>query len=304
MEGNGVVLVREEIEEMLVEGEEEAVVVTHVAHGEVWVTLTRQMEKVDMVMNQLDKLGGILKTMNDVTIGRLAAAKFSEDGQVYRCVVEDVLVREKKGVVRYVDFGNKEKLGLGELFDLPEELLRVPSLAVCVKVEGVDRHKLEELVYEENVSVVVKNKLGTFFVAGKKITDIHLVATFPPPLVLPLHCHVEGEVVHVSPGGLIWFTPAYLSSSLDKMMDRLSVLSPTPVTRVLVDMACTARFSEDGELYRAKVKEVFMDKVKVIFVDFGNEETKNVEEISEIPEDFLDFPPTARVGTDHCSRPA
>ena len=57
VEGNGVVLVREEIEEMLVEGEEEAVVVTHVAHGEVWVTLTRQMEKVDMVMNQLDKLG-------------------------------------------------------------------------------------------------------------------------------------------------------------------------------------------------------------------------------------------------------
>ena len=159
VEGNGVVLVREEIEEMLVEGEEEAVVVTHVAHGEVWVTLTRQMEKVDMVMNQLDKLGGILKTMNDVTIGRLAAAKFSEDGQVYRCVVEDVLVREKKGVVRYVDFGNKEKLGLGELFELPEDLLRVPSLAVCVKVEGVDRHKLEELVYEENVSVVVETPL-------------------------------------------------------------------------------------------------------------------------------------------------
>ena len=62
------------------------------------------------------------------------------------------------------------------------------------------------------------------------MTDSPLVPTLPNPLVLPLHCHVEGEVVHVSPGGLIWFTSATLSLSLNKLMDRLAmaILSPTP----------------------------------------------------------------------------
>ena len=293
VEGNGMVLVREEAEEVLIEGEDEPVVVTHVDHGEVWVTLTRQVQEVDSVMNKLGELGGTLKMMKDVTVGRLAAGKFSEDGQMYRCVVEDIIMREKKVVVRYVDFGNKEMLSIEEVFELPADLLRVPSLVVRVQVEGVDRNMLEELIVKENVSVVVENKLGTFFIDGKKVTDTRFVPTLPPPLVLPLHCHVEGEVVHVSPGGLIWFTPATLSNSVDNMMDRLAVLSPTPVTRVLVDMACTARYSVDGELYRAKVKEVINEKVRVFFVDFGNEETKNVEEILELPGNCLDLLPAA-----------
>ena len=41
------------------------------------------------------------------------------------------------------------------------------------------------------------------------------------------------------------------------------------------------------------MKEVIKDKVKVFFIDFGNEETKNAEEVLVIPEDLLDFPPAA-----------
>ena len=37
--------------------------VTHADHVEVWATLTRKMERVDMVLNQLGEVGGILKTM-------------------------------------------------------------------------------------------------------------------------------------------------------------------------------------------------------------------------------------------------
>ena len=94
------------------------------------------------------------------------------------------------------------------------------------------------------------------------MTDSPLVPTLPNPLVLPLHCHVEGEVVHVSPGGLIWFTSATLSLSLNKLMDRLAmaILSPNPMTRAIGDMACTpSRYSVDGELCWAKVEEVIKD---------------------------------------------
>lgn len=100
------------------------------------VTLTRQVELVDRVMSQLEELASTLSRIDgDVTVWQLSVGKFSEDGQMNQCEVEDVLVRKKNVVVRYVDFGNKEKLDIGELLELPADLLKVPSLAVCVKVE-------------------------------------------------------------------------------------------------------------------------------------------------------------------------
>ena len=50
-------------------------------------------------------------------------------------------------------------------------------------------------------------------------------------------------------------------------MDRLAIISPTPMTRVIVDMACTPRYSVDEELCRAKVEEVIKDIKKKITED-------------------------------------
>ena len=43
-------------------------------------------------------------------------------------------------------------------------------------------------------------------------------------------------------------------------------------------------------LYQGKCEGGDQDNVKVFFVDCENAEAKNIEEILEIPEDFLDLP--------------
>jgi len=117
--------------------------------------------------------------------------------------------------------------------------------------------------------------------------------SLPPALVLPLHHHVEGEVVHVSQDGKIWFTPASLLPAVEELMDKLAKTPVVPVSKAMVGQACTTMYSVDKELYRAKVTGISGKEVQVLYVDYGNEETKTLEEIMEIPEEFLGMVPAA-----------
>ena len=117
--------------------------------------------------------------------------------------------------------------------------------------------------------------------------------SLPVALVLPLNHHVEGEVVHVGHDGRLWFTPTSLLQAVDDLMNKLALISLIPVSQVKVGQVCITMYSIDKELYRAEVTEVFGNQVKVLFIDYGNKEIKTMDEIMEIPEDFLELVPAA-----------
>jgi len=117
--------------------------------------------------------------------------------------------------------------------------------------------------------------------------------SLPQALVLPVNHHVEGEVVHVGQDGNIWFTPASLLPAVDDLMNRLAKTPVVPVSKVKVGLVCTTTYSMDKELYRAKVTGVSGKEVQVFYVDYGNEETKTIEEIMEMPDEFLGLVPAA-----------
>ena len=156
---------------------------------------------------------------------------------------------EGRVVVTYLDFGNEEMLNISELFELPADLLMVPALAVCVKVKGVEKDKLEALLDEENISVVVEHGTGTFVKKGCNVsaaTYLKQTTALPTPIVLPLNRHIEGEVSYVCSTGVVWFTPSTLAPLRDRLMDQLALHSPSPLPRLQVDQVCTTRFSLDG----------------------------------------------------------
>ena len=96
----------------------------------VWLSLDIPREKL------MDKLETAkLKKMDKVDTGSMAATVFSEDGALYRVSVLGVDGEEAE--VRYCDYGNMEKKGLGELFKLSDDLAEQEQLAVKVRVEGV-----------------------------------------------------------------------------------------------------------------------------------------------------------------------
>ncbi|KNC21229.1 Maternal protein tudor [Lucilia cuprina] len=57
----------------------------------------------------------------------------------------------------------------------------------------------------------------------------------------------------------------------------------------LLGTACIARYSEDGQLYRALITGVQPTACKVAYIDYGNAELVHFRDLYEIPDEFLKF---------------
>ena len=148
----------------------------------VWICLD---EPCNHLMDQLESAQGSLVRLHssEVAVGLLAAAIFSEDGALYRAEVLKILPCEEEVEVRYVDYGNTEKVRRDSLFKLPSNLEAAAKLAVAVELEGVDarvvgnseknRAKIAKKLGKEGLMVELKEVGGTlvatFFTEGKKI---------------------------------------------------------------------------------------------------------------------------------------
>ena len=90
-------------------------------------------------------------------------------------------------------------------------------------------------------------------------------------------------ITHVESANNVWVVAQDQQAELDLVMEELATLRPTlgPVTDVKVENTVGAVFSEDGELYRGKVID---NSSTVLFIDFGNTEVKQAEEMLKLPE--------------------
>jgi len=62
------------------------------------------------------------------------------------------------------------------------------------------------------------------------------------------------------------------------------------VTPPFIGMAVAACFSQDKKWYRAEIFElVDQDQVNVIFVDYGNKEKINVNDLKQLLVDFMKY---------------
>ena len=150
--------------------------------SKVWVTRKELEPKVKKLMAALEGMENELDYVSNVTIGCVYGARFSEDGLMYRAVVEDV--EESKVWVRYMDYGNRELIDVREMVNLPEKMARLPAAAVMVEIE--DNRKVEdsqsnrdrvEMELEGDVDMeFVNNRLTRILVAGK-IVNFHFENT-------------------------------------------------------------------------------------------------------------------------------
>lgn len=78
-------------------------------------------------------------------------------------------------------------------------------------------------------------------------------------------------------------------NDLDKMMEDMRKLKSlqTIKEKLIVGMACMARYPLDSELYRAVIEKISTKSCNVFFVDYGNSESVKFSEIYQIPSQFL-----------------
>ena len=109
----------------------------------------------------------------------------------------------------------------------------------------------------------------------------------------------EINITEVTKLGHFW---AQISNSdseriLERIKERLNLAGPTlkPIIAEEIyigQLIATLHFdaSFKCEFHRAKICEINPDSVKVLFIDYGNVEEKDVELLFEIPQDLMDIP--------------
>jgi len=103
--------------------------------NEIYVQRLEDADKVEEVGNVLKSK--CAKSLGSVPrAGELVACKWSEDGEIYRAEVLEVL-NENEIKVHFVDYGNAEKEVMNNVMKLPIEAASFPFLASLLTLEGV-----------------------------------------------------------------------------------------------------------------------------------------------------------------------
>jgi len=183
------------------------------------------------------------------------------------------------------------------------------------KMSGSDRVDLENNDEEDVVieSEIVKKEVQVELVANAtevasvEVHDVSvpLIAVVPAPIVelatiLPKLIRlvpstpfekgfeVQVFVVHVESVKKVWVSRECDEVRVSLLMDKLARMSEElkPAQRMKKGAVYGTRFSEDGEMYRAVLRDVAGEgRINVQFIDFGNMEVKEEMDLLDIPED-------------------
>merc|ERR1719495_1726472 len=90
--------------------------------GAVWIIEKGMLELLERMMAELQVKTRSYKPFKKIEKGRLACAKYSQDGDYYRVRIVAVNNNDKVDV-HYLDFGNSETVQAGHLLELPKEFV-------------------------------------------------------------------------------------------------------------------------------------------------------------------------------------
>ncbi|XP_076177543.1 protein tudor isoform X2 [Ptiloglossa arizonensis] len=234
--------------------------------------------------------------------GSVCLGRYTQDKVLCRAVVMSVM--ENKCKLYYVDFGHTEVLPYTDIFQLPPHFINPKVLSIRFTLSGVHELNVTDEM-KEYFKQIVSGKLlvlhvrppegpplvqyGDLYDDGKNIKNI-LRQAFPTPVTVTpmtssfgyeesrkLSKGVE-EIVHIS---FVESCRKFFvqldsgSKSLVSIMECLAEFCKTAPTLSLaqlkIGLPCAALY--DNQWYRAQILGINADNVKVLYVDYGNEET-------------------------------
>ncbi|XP_070160956.1 protein tudor isoform X1 [Polyergus mexicanus] len=247
-----------------------------------------------------------------VCLGRYR--EVGEDGVLCRAVVMSVM--EHKCKLYYVDFGHTEVLSYTDIFQLPPEYINPKVLSIRFTLSGLKELNItqemkayfKELVHRKLLILHVRPpegppliQYGDLYDNGMNIKDM-LKKAFPTPAptisitysypqLQRLSKDVQ-EIVHVSYVDSCKKFFVQLNkgiNSLESIMAGLAqyakMASVLNVTQLKAGSPCAALY--DSQWYRAQILSVTGEQVKVVYVDYGNEEILPTVSLRTIHNDLV-----------------
>ncbi|XP_043669520.1 maternal protein tudor isoform X2 [Vespula pensylvanica] len=245
--------------------------------------------------------------------GSVCLGRYTIDKVLCRAVV--MAVMENKCKLYYVDFGHSEVLPYTDIFQLPPQYINPRVLSIRFTLSGVKELNVTPEMTEYFKKIVSGRSLvlhvrppegppliqyGDLYDNEKNIKDILRQAFTVPVTVSNMVVYQEPQqlskgaerTVHVS------FVESYMKffiqldnsdKSLESIMIYLADYVKTAPTlhpnQVSVGTPCAALY--ESQWYRAKILNVDGDKIRILYVDYGNEVTVTAESLRVIHNDLV-----------------
>ncbi|KAG5320463.1 TUD protein, partial [Pseudoatta argentina] len=237
-------------------------------------------------------------------------------GERVLCRAVVMSVMEHKCKLYYIDFGHTEVLPYTDIFQLPPEYINPKVLSIRFTLSGLKeliitqemKEYFKELVYRRLLILHVRPpegppliQYGDLYDNGVNVKDL-LKKAFPEPAaIVPITYSYPQlrrltkdfqEVVYVSYVESCKKFFVQLDSgvkSLESIMAGLAQYAKTASTLNIAQLKagqpCAALY--DSQWYRAQILGIVGDKVKVVYVDYGNEEVVSVISLRVIHDDLV-----------------
>ena len=302
-------------EQALQLGQTEDVYVVHTESSEdFYIQLSATYPQLEQMMAKIAEVySGLADDIGheDVVIGNPVCAQFSEDDSWYRAAIKSV-PSDFEVEVHYVDYGNSEVILLSDVRQLSKRFFNLPVQAVRCCLDSPLVESFGQRVADKELKATFlsfekgKWKVSLFDGVGKvgqidvpqDADDTFLVREFIQPVITP-EMKERVYVSHV-------VSPDDFYVQFESALDDLSALSGElsrfylplgPSTNVLRSpspgMSCCARFSQDADWYRGRIKRVTSSGAEVEFVDYGNSEVVSFDQVKDPEKNFMQLPQQA-----------
>lgn len=246
-------------------------------------------------------------------IGTVCLGRMSGDRIICRAIVMNLSGSQCK--LFFVDFGDTEMVSYYDIFDIPEEYVKPNVFAMRFCLSGVK--KLEKGPHlNETFKQLVNGKVltlrvvspegppliqyGELYLDNKNVLDL-LLANMKDKLqfkwmgMLPLGTRQSVLVSYVDSCIKFYVQLSDKIDELNAVMDAVKVHceNSSPPGELPVGAACCARFPDDDNWYRARIRESRGKKVVVAYVDYGNEQEIEISDLRTISPDLIKLPAQA-----------
>ncbi|XP_025990900.2 tudor domain-containing 6 [Solenopsis invicta] len=278
------------------------------------VQIEIQREALTRLMNEINRYPK--QPLQEPSLsGSLCLGRYNDEGYkvMRRAIVTSVM--EHKCKLHYVDYGNTEVLPYTDIFHLPPEYVDPKSFAINFKLSGLKELAISPemkkyfmlLVHRRSTGLILHVQpkeessliqYGDLYLNGLKVKDI-LKEVFQVSFTIPIKCSYsqfrltkDYEVVRVSYVESCEKFFIQLESEIKPlesiMADLAQYAKDAPslnLTQLKAGIPCAALY--DSQWYRAQILAIVEDQVKVVYVDYGNEELLSVVSVRAIRDDLV-----------------
>ncbi|KAL4702431.1 hypothetical protein ACJJTC_003056 [Scirpophaga incertulas] len=276
------------------------------------VQLTLEGHKLHAMMDEINKRPHS-SLAEPPMIGTVCLGRMSGDRIICRAIVMNLSGSQCK--LFFVDFGDTEMVSYYDIFDIPEEFVKpnVFAMRFCLSgVKKLEKGKHLNEAFKQLVSGKVMTlkvvppegppliQYGELYLDDKNVLDLLLASKkenlqFKGMEMLPLGTKQSILVSYVDSCIKFFVQLSDMIDELNAVMDAVKVHceNSSPPEKMQIGSACCARFPDDANWYRARIREVKGNKVVVDYVDYGNEQEVDMSDLRSITPDLIRLPAQA-----------